>query len=171
VRRARDRAASADLVLWLTDSDGNADFPIEIAREGAISVWRVRNKTDLLGAKSDAANPRHFEANLGQGASGSLFRISAARGDGVEDLLGALTAFAGTWFGAGEAAAITRLRHRNILQHAATSLAKAGLLEGQDVELIAEELRISVHLLGRLLGRVDIEAVVDSIFREFCIGK
>jgi tRNA modification GTPase len=171
VRRARDRAASADLVLWLTDNEAGADFPVEIAREGTISVWRVRNKTDLLGAKSDAANPRHFEANLGQGASGSLFRISAARGDGVEDLLGALTAFAATWFGAGEAAAITRLRHRNILQHAATSLAKAGTLGGQGDELVAEELRISIHLLGRLLGRVDIEDVLDSIFRDFCIGK
>jgi tRNA modification GTPase len=171
VRRARDRAASADLVLWLTDSDGNGDIPPEIARDGTVLVWCVRNKADLLGVKNDAANPGQFAANPGQGASDGSFRISAARGDGVEDLLGALTALAGTWFGAGEVAAITRLRHRNILQHAAASLAKAGALSEQGDELVAEELRVSVHLLGRLLGRVDIEDVLDSIFLDFCIGK
>jgi tRNA modification GTPase len=171
VRRARDRAASADLVLWLTDSGSGNDFPPEIARQGAVLVWLVRNKTDLLAAKSDAANPRQLEANSGQGVPGRLFRISATRGDGVDDLLGALSAFAGTWLGTGETAAITRLRHRNILQQAAASLAKAAAPGGQSDELVAEELRISVHLLGRLLGRVDIEDVLDSIFRDFCIGK
>jgi tRNA modification GTPase len=171
VRRARDRAASADLVLWLTDSDSDADLSSQIVRDGAVSVWRIRNKTDLLAAKIDGANPRQLKANLGQGASGVVFRISAARGDGVDDLLAAVTAFAGTWFGVGETAAITRLRHRSLLQEAAASLAKAGALAGQGDELIAEKLRISVHLLGVLLGRVDIEDVLDSIFRDFCIGK
>jgi tRNA modification GTPase len=171
VRRARDRAASADLVLWLTDGEADHDSPPAIARNGAVSVWRIRNKTDLLGVKIDEANPRQPGANLGQGTASQFFWISAAQGDGIEDLLAALTAFAGTWFGAGEAAAITRLRHRNILQHAAASLAKAGELRGQGDELVAEEFRISIHLLGRLLGRVDIDDVLDSIFRDFCIGK
>ena len=38
-------------------------------------------------------------------------------------------------------------------------------------EIVAEELRIAIHALGRLLGRVDVEEILDSIFREFCIGK
>ena len=38
-------------------------------------------------------------------------------------------------------------------------------------ELAAEELRTAVHSLGRLLGRVDVEDVLDAIFREFCVGK
>jgi tRNA modification GTPase len=42
---------------------------------------------------------------------------------------------------------------------------------GEGEELAAEELRVSAHSLGRLLGRVDVEDVLDVIFREFCVGK
>jgi len=38
-------------------------------------------------------------------------------------------------------------------------------------ELVAEELRTAAHSLGKLLGRVDVEDILDAIFREFCIGK
>ncbi|MDE2065418.1 MAG: tRNA uridine-5-carboxymethylaminomethyl(34) synthesis GTPase MnmE, partial [Bradyrhizobium sp.] len=42
---------------------------------------------------------------------------------------------------------------------------------GEGDELAAEELRMASQSLGRLLGRVDVEDVLDKIFREFCIGK
>ena len=38
-------------------------------------------------------------------------------------------------------------------------------------ELAAEELRAAASSLGRLLGRVDVEDILDVIFREFCVGK
>jgi tRNA modification GTPase len=38
-------------------------------------------------------------------------------------------------------------------------------------ELAAEDLRAAAYALGRLLGRVDVEDILDVIFREFCIGK
>ncbi len=41
---------------------------------------------------------------------------------------------------------------------------------GQE-ELIAEELRLAARALGRLTGRVDVEDILDVIFRDFCIGK
>ena len=161
VRRARERAAAADLVLWVTEPD----WPEEATRpldDDGVPVWRVRNKMDVGNGAGRVA------ANLGQRSD---FAISAQRGDGVDGLVAALAEFANLYFGGGEAAAVTRLRHRNILQHAATSLAKAGELVGSGDELVAEELRSAIHSLGRLLGRVDIEDVLDSIFRDFCIGK
>jgi tRNA modification GTPase len=42
---------------------------------------------------------------------------------------------------------------------------------GAGEELAAEDLRMAAYALGRLLGRVDVEDVLDVIFREFCIGK
>jgi tRNA modification GTPase len=41
----------------------------------------------------------------------------------------------------------------------------------QGDELAAEELRVAARTLGRLLGRVDVEDLLDVIFRDFCIGK
>jgi tRNA modification GTPase len=41
----------------------------------------------------------------------------------------------------------------------------------QGDELAAEELRMAAQALGRLLGRVDVEDLLDVIFRDFCIGK
>ena len=38
-------------------------------------------------------------------------------------------------------------------------------------ELIAEDLRSAATTLGRLTGRVDVEDILDVIFRDFCIGK
>jgi tRNA modification GTPase len=169
VRRARERATSADLVLWVADDD-DARFP-QTAGEGGAAFWRVRNKIDLSGSENDGAKPGQLAAKLGQGGSPRYFRISASRGDGVDDLLTALESFAGDWFGSGEVAGITRLRHRSILRDAAASLAKAEAISGKGDEFVAEEIRVSVHLLGRLLGRVDIDDVLDSIFNEFCIGK
>jgi tRNA modification GTPase len=170
VRRARDRAASADLVLWLADDDTGVS-PSQMIGEGGTSFWRVRNKIDLASPESDGSNPRQLEANQGQGVLLRQFGISASRGDGVDELVAGLTAFADTWFGQGETAVITRLRHRNILQDAAVSLAKAEAVVGQGDEFLAEEVRIAVHSIGRLLGRVDVDDVLDSVFRDFCIGK
>lgn len=169
VRRARDRVAKADLVLWLSDDHGGE--PDQAVRSGETSLWLIRNKIDLAGPENDGAKPGRFETKAGQSAPPWRFRISASRGDGVDDLVSALTAFAEKLLGSSEAGVITRLRHRNILRDAVASLAKAETLAGRGDELVAEELRIAIHLMGRLLGRVDIDDILDSLFKEFCIGK
>jgi tRNA modification GTPase len=80
-----------------------------------------------------------------------------------------LAAFASDAFGAGESAIVTRERHRVALQQTVESLRRA--LKADQEELIAEELRLAARALGGLTGRVDVEDVLDVIFRDFCIGK
>ncbi len=71
--------------------------------------------------------------------------------------------------GSGEAAPVTRARHRWALEDCAAALARArGAVRP---ELVAEDLRLALRALGRIAGRVDVEDVLDAIFREFCIGK
>ncbi|GAB1717769.1 MAG: tRNA modification GTPase trmE [Nitrobacter sp.] len=171
VRRAQERAAAADLVLWLADDDGEDARPPRPIGEGGVPLWEVRNKVDLSSLEDDGAKPGQLEAKPGQGAATRYFRISAVRGDGIDNLVAALESFAGAWFGSGETAGITRFRHRNILRESAASLAKTEALVGQGDEFVAEELRISIQLMGRLLGRVDIDDILDSLFKDFCIGK
>ena len=80
-------------------------------------------------------------------------------------------AYAQDYFGAGEMALVIRARHRTLLRETVEALDRAGRSAGSGDELLAEELRIAIHSLGRLIGRVDVEDILDVIFREFCIGK
>ena len=66
---------------------------------------------------------------------------------------------------------IGRTRQRKLLLQTAVSLQRSIEVVGQGEELAAEELRSAAHSLGKLLGRVDVEDILDVIFREFCVGK
>src|ERR1700676_1624170 len=159
VRRARMRAAEADLVLWMIDVPNE-----EGARGGNAPVWVVRNKIDLdtvgesVGALRGAGRATDFE-------------ISASRGDGVAELIEALVVFVRDYFGSKEEGLIGRERQRKLLQQTVQSLQRSISVVEKGEELAAEELRAAAHSLGRLLGRVDVEDVLDVIFREFCVGK
>ena len=42
---------------------------------------------------------------------------------------------------------------------------------GQDIEKAAEDLRLATRYLGKIVGKVEVEEILGSIFNEFCIGK
>ncbi|MDB5598978.1 MAG: tRNA modification GTPase TrmE [Xanthobacteraceae bacterium] len=151
VRRARARAAGADLILWLT-----SDVPVDRDDYGDKSVWTVRNKIDVAGDPQSTAD----------------FAISATVGTGMDALVAALGAFAKRYFASGEAGIVTRERHRRGLEDTVDALTRA-LAEGASgrEDIVAEELRRGALALGRLTGRVDVEDILDVIFRDFCIGK
>ena len=157
VRRARARAAEADLILWLTDAEGPGLLP-----QSDAPVWRVRNKIDLVATAETLRGGKTGE---------KTFVISARHGDGIAELLSALVGFAQDFFGATEGGLIARARQRDLLQQAAASLQRSIAAIGKGEELAAEDLRSAAYALGRLLGRVDVEDILDVIFREFCIGK
>jgi tRNA modification GTPase len=147
VRRALASADEADLVLLLRDGSQPIDdkWPVH-----DLTVW---NKSDL---RWPAEQPG--------------LRISAQSGEGVDALLEELSRLVREKLERpNEAPPITRLRHRYALQIAATSLSRA--LAASQPELVAEDMRLAMRALGRITGRVDIEDLLDVIFRDFCIGK
>lgn len=160
VRRARERAKNADLVLWLVDASDAAGKRLDALSENHAPVWLVRNKVDLMPGSPE-----------GSAQSVLQFDLSAAQGEGIPELVEALSAYAQSYFGAGESALISRERHRTLLRDTVAALDRAEHMSGQGEELVAEELRAAAHALGRLTGRVDVEDLLDVIFREFCIGK
>jgi tRNA modification GTPase len=158
VRRARVRAGEADLVLWLADTAG---APVEY--HGSAPVWLVHNKIDLVRPGVAATDA--------QGRPMAEFRISARSGVGLPELIEALVGFAQDYFGGGEGGLIARERQRMLVKDTADSLRRAIAVVGEGEELAAEELRAAAYSLGRLLGRVDVEDILDVIFSEFCVGK
>jgi tRNA modification GTPase len=117
----------------------------------------VRTRIDL--------EPRHVDAGQFD------FRISASRGDGMKELTAALVGFGRDYFGSGEGGLIGRERHRQLLHETADLLRRSMSVTAKGEEFIAEDLRAAANCLGRLLGRVDVEDILDKIFRDFCIGK
>jgi tRNA modification GTPase len=173
VRRARAGVAEADLVLWLVDAQHEKSFD-----QGTAPVWVVRNKIDLdaigsgaIGLRVGTVNPKQGVGVSEQRWGSADFGISASRGDGIQELIAALVKFAQSYFGSGEGGLISRERQRKLLQETVVSLQRSLRVIQQGEELAAEDLRIAARSLGQLLGRVDVEDLLDVIFRDFCIGK
>ena len=148
VRRARDRAQRADLRLLVLDGNDDAAASPGLP-EADICVW---NKADL---------------NKGRKGEGPW--VSAKTGEGLPALISLLADHAAKRLSAGEAPVITRLRHRKALEAAETGLLAA--LEAKEPELAAEHLRRALGAIGRITGRVDLDELLDVVFRDFCIGK
>jgi len=167
VRRAQQRASEADLVLWVHDAtDGPAQGETS-PFSGAVTKWVVRNKIDLLTSEKRDELSKRNEFDL----SNIVFNLSATTGLGVAEFLAQLAGYAKTYFGVASSL-LTRERHRKALNSAQTALDRV-LAEGPSgrEDIVAEELRLAAHSLGRLTGQVDVEDILDAIFRDFCIGK
>ncbi len=157
IRRARDRAARADVKVAVFDATALPDLdPATLALIDADSVV-VLNKCDVA-----AATP-----SIIAGASPVL--VSARTGVGLRDLEQRLTAFSADRLAVGSAPSLTRARHRAALDECRTALERA--LIAPLPELAAEDIRLASRALGRITGRVDVEDLLDIIFRDFCIGK
>ena len=158
VRRALARAASADLSLVVFDG---ALWPEADAQSLALlgdDALAVLNKTDLLSDAAPTAIAGH-----------AVLGVSCLTGAGIDALLETLTEEIARRYPAGGAPALTRARHRQAVVECRDALARA--IAGPADERLAEELRLAAHALGRITGRVDVEAMLDLVFRDFCIGK
>ncbi len=166
VRRARAWAETADLRLWVVDasaSDGAWRDAASAARQGDFVVF---NKADLAmgsdtGAVRDAADALELEP----------VESSATDVDGAVELRTALERRVIRDLGSAGPPTATRLRHRRLLAEAAAHLGRALGADGQDPELMAEDVRLAARALEALTGRVDAEAVLGEVFSSFCIGK
>ncbi|THD76849.1 tRNA uridine-5-carboxymethylaminomethyl(34) synthesis GTPase MnmE [Thalassobius vesicularis] len=146
IARARQRASLADLRVFLIEGGQHPDFAPE--PEDIV----LRAKADTLEDKGDA--------------------ISGLSGEGVTNLIERITqVLVGRASNIGVA---TRERHRLAMQRAVQNLqvAREYVLIGENVtDLAAEEVRSAIRALDSLVGRIDVENVLDEIFASFCLGK
>jgi tRNA modification GTPase len=147
VRRARMRAASADLVVALCDGGESVVRP-----DNANRVLLVTNKADL-GVRHEGADAE----------------VSALTGLGMASLKERLAQEVKRLVDSAGPPPLTRARHRAGLIDSASALENA--LSAELPELRAEALRQAVLGIGRVTGRVGTEAVLDAVFCQFCIGK
>jgi tRNA modification GTPase len=168
VRRASEQAAGANLVLWVVDAAASEcqtlRLPaIKVASESA--AWLVVNKMDLVAEEKQRRIESRFDTKE------VVNFVSSKTGAGVDELVNAVARFAERFF-TPEPALVTRERQRAHLKETVLALqgAQRAAQDGRE-EIMAEQLRLATRALGKLLGRVDVEDVLDVIFRDFCIGK
>ncbi len=146
VERAKDRARSADLRVFLVEPGEN--LPLEPLADDIV-----------LTAKGDIHRVGEYPGISGQTGAGIDQLVTR-----IADILSERASGAGI---------AIRLRHRNAMLRGAESL-RAAMNLSQDpdlADLAAEELRSAVRALDSLVGRVDIDNILDEIFASFCLGK
>ena len=152
VARARMRARTADLVLWLSEAGHPA--PPDPAFTG-LPLWRVATKTDLADA---SALTDHA--------------VAATTGAGLAELEASLAVFLAGGSDGGAAGLVTRERHRAALRAAEAALAgvvAAG--SAAPLEVMVEGLLEAASALDALVGHLATDDVLDAVFARFCIGK
>ena len=160
IKLALDKAENADLKLIVIDAK-SIDFKgvlKELMDENAILVV---NKSDLL--KEDLSPEiKSFEHVL----------ISVKNNLNVEDLILKIKNKLKNKFITSEDILITRERHRQHLEQSLNYLKNfEEKNEAEDFDKAAEDLRLATQHLGMIVGKVDVEEILGSIFNDFCIGK
>jgi tRNA modification GTPase len=151
VSRTMERARHADLLLWLSEGGAEA-VPEGVALSGAGEILCVATKSDRI------ASPPGW------------IGISAKTGAGLDRLFESILLRAKERLGDGASSVLLRQRHRDAVRAAALQLDEA-LAPGKPLEIVADDLRAAGRALGRIVGAVDVEQVLDAIFSQFCIGK
>lgn len=152
VRRAHAAAEDADLVLLLQEPGETDDIAHDF---GEREVLRIRTKADLDSTSSGA-----FDHS-----------ISVHTGEGLDELISAIERYLAEQMQVESLAIPSRIRHVTHLKEALHFLSLAVSSETWQLDIRAEQLRLASNNLGRITGTVDVEALLDVIFSEFCIGK
>jgi tRNA modification GTPase len=150
--RTTHELRGADIVVWVTAPDVAADLP-ELDSE---TLW-IENKSDLLSPAAAVQPPHH--------------RVSVKTGEGMAAFFSNLERLVLQRAANGESATLIRTRHKQITASCVENLLRASALSAEQLELMAEALRAAAYDIGRLTGRIDVEEILDAVFREFCIGK
>lgn len=99
--------------------------------------------------------------------------ISCKDLQGIDDLISTLTEVVNSFFDSQKASdgpVMTRERYRHHLKECLESLENC-LLDSDQIEIASEDLRVAGRAISRITGKVDVEDILEIIFRDFCIGK
>jgi tRNA modification GTPase len=159
VKRALARAGEADIKLVLFDGEKWPEM--DAASEALIdnNTLIIINKSDLLAAsKKDYAGTKH-----------SALYVSTKTGHHIDLLIENLEKRIVSFFSSQAAPFITRESHLILLKECTQYLENS--LQDISLELKCEELRQAANAVGKITGKIQVDDVLDVIFRQFCIGK
>jgi len=158
IARTEKSLQLADLRLHIADRNAPKPPHFDERADGSNEIV-VLNKSDL----SEDSEWKNFHA----------LRISCATGEGLQDLQREILARITKENLRPESAIAINTRHRDCLRRALESCDRAGAALGQGLasEYVAVDLNEALRAVGEVIGAVDVEQILDSVFGQFCIGK
>jgi tRNA modification GTPase len=142
IERARRAAATADIVIAMEEAGSGGAVPER-------ADMAVANKTDLAGAPE------------------GWLPLSLVTGEGWREVEERLASLVSARTAGGP---LTRQRHADLVRGASKLLEKASV-EERPAEVLGEDVRAATRMVEEIVGRVDVEHLLDEIFASFCIGK
>jgi tRNA modification GTPase len=162
VRRATAWADSADLRLWVVDPtapEPDDQFSALIKSSDIL----VLTKRDLVPAPEPIEDFHRMAMKM--------VRTSVVQKGGLDELSENLERWVAASLSGSDFPAVTRIRHRRLLQDARDHLQRALSQTIDRAEVIAADVRLAMFSLESIAGRLDTEAILDRVFATFCIGK
>ncbi len=163
VKRAIKRAEDAEITVAVFDGDIYPDLDKE-------TLANIDKETIILVNKSDKLTNKNIKLKNTLLHKKDIIFISVKEELGIDQLLDRINFKINEIFSLQTSIApLTRERQREALLLCLEYIVSAA--RGEEPELVAEDLRLSLRALGKLVGEVDIEDVLDKLFFDFCIGK
>ncbi|MFO1243410.1 MAG: tRNA uridine-5-carboxymethylaminomethyl(34) synthesis GTPase MnmE [Rickettsiales bacterium] len=158
IRRARARGDMADFRIWVLDNTKPLKNQLDVAKKLTPDDVLILNKTDIL------------PQNIGHIPDSNPISLSCITQSGVPELIERLKTLIENKFQiSGNDVALTRERHRISFEAALQHIQNSSSVE--QLELKGEELRRASDEIGKVIGVIHTEDVLDSLFQTFCIGK
>lgn len=162
IKRALQKAADADLKIFILD----AVNPIIRDEDRAL----IDNKTIVVLNKTDLINESDIDPKImSEIINKNYVTISIISRTNIAKLIKKLEEKILETIPSVASPVITQERYRIALKNSVENLNNFSLQK--NVELAAEDLRITAREIGKIIGKVDIENILDVIFSSFCIGK
>ncbi len=154
IKRALAKAENADLVLAVFSGDKYPFLDNE-------TIELVKDKNHILVLnKSDVVQEK---------ISPDLLPVSALTGEGIDNLSAKISLIVEERLSLRESPALTSIRHRQALNDCLLSLKRS--INAPQLDLMAEDIRIAARSLGSITGHINVEEILDMVFKDFCIGK
>jgi tRNA modification GTPase len=169
IERSHKAMQRASVTLLVLDAAAEVNIDtVNVALQGGAYVIAVINKTDV--AAPDAMRAKLAEV-LPEGTP--IVAISALNGQGIDDLINTINDFAATQLQAQGDVLITNARHAQALAEAAASTQAIieGLRNNIPGDLVAQDVRQTIHSLSAITGAITSDTLLHTIFSRFCIGK
>ena len=172
IKLALKKAEESDLKIIVLHPE-NLDLKPFLEHLNMDNTVLVLNKSDIKFGKPEVADNYLGLTYLGKNSQDiKIVNISIKEEKNLDKLINAIKEKLKKKFISSEDIFITRQRHRINLENCIDSLKNFEEKKTiDDFDKAAEDLRLATRYLGKIVGKVDVEEILETIFKDFCIGK